>query len=400
MRLLLLLVLATTTVASGQNFDWTGYVAARGINATGPDSWLDGGFGRLETGGDRDVFDGVAHLGVDWRPASWLELHASGAARDEQAGLIEAHATVRKEIGLGELQVRAGWFFLPTSKENKGDNWSSPYTIHFSTLNTWIGEEVRPMGADLQFRHTTNAGHTITGGATAFRGNDTMGTILGWRGWAIGDRLSPFGEILPLPPLRSLDDDGPFWKQRDDGTQPFGKDLDGRTGYSARLRFAVPGRGNVQYTYLDNAGDRELYGDQYSWQTRFHLLGAELGNPETGFVIAAEHMSGDTYMGVGTPFVAAKFQSTYFLASEKYGRNRWSARYELFSTDDQDHSAAENNDESGRAWTLTWLVDVIPHLRAGAEFTQVTGDRAAAQQYGFDPSTTGHSLALELRWQF
>lgn len=396
--LALTLILAAST-ASAQPFDLTGYLAARGVNATGPRSWLDGGFGRLEAGGEDAAFIGVAHLGVDWRPSPWLELHASGAAREDHAGLVEAHATLRKEFALDELQLRAGLFFLPTSKENRGDNWSSPYTIAFSALNNWIGQETRPLGADLQYRHTIRSGHAITAGATAFRGNDTMGTLLGWRGWTVGDRLSTYGETIPLPPLRSLDADGPFWRQRDDGTQPFGSDLDGHTGYSARVRYAIPQRGNLQYTYVDNGGDRALYGDQYSWQTRFHLLGAELGNPDT-VVVAAEHLTGDTYMGVATPFVAAAFQSTYVLLSAKRGRNRWTARYESFSTTEEDHSAAESNDESGRAWTLAWLVDVTEHLRAAAEFTQVSGDRSAAQQYGFEPSTTGHSTTLELRWQF
>jgi hypothetical protein len=396
----LFLALAFTAIASAQTFDLTGYVAARGVNTTGPESWLDGGFGRLETGGDRDAFVGVAHLGADWRPARWLELHASAAGREDHAGIVEAHATLRKEFALDELQLRAGWFFLPTSRENRGDNWSSPYTIHFSALNTWIAQEVRPIGADLQYRHTTNVGHAITAGATAFRGNDTMGTILGWRGWSVGDRLTTYGEALPLPPIESLHASGPFWRQRDDGTQPFGEDLDGHMGYSARVRYAVPQRGNVQYTYVDNGGDRALYGDEYSWQTRFHLLGAELGSPDAGLLVAAEHMSGDTYMGIGTPFVAASFQTTYLLVSEKLGRNRWTARYELFGTEDLDRSAAEDNHESGRSWTLTWMFDVTSALRAAAELTQVTGDRSAARQYGFEPSTTGRSVTLEARWRF
>jgi len=386
-----------------QTLDLTGYVAARGVNATGPASWLEGGFGRLEAGGDRDVFTAVAHVGVDWHPTTWLDLHASAAARSDAggdgAGLVEAFADVHREFAFDELRVRAGYFFLPTSKENKDDNWASPYTISFSALNTWIGQEVRPVGVDLQYRHTTGAGHTVTGGTTAFRGNDTMGTILGWRGWSVGDRLSTYGEVLPLPPLGSLADSGPFFRQRDDGTQPFGDDLDGRTGYSARVRYGVPQRGNVQYTYLDNGGDRELYGAEYSWHTRFHLIGAELGDPDT-LIAAAEHMSGDTYMGVFDPFVAADFSATYLLVSAKRGRNRATVRYELFSTHDLDGTAAENNDESGRSWTLTWMFDVHAHVRAALEFTQVTGNRPAAQQYGYEPSTTGHSVTLEGRYRF
>ncbi|HEX6097217.1 MAG TPA: hypothetical protein VF432_12890 [Thermoanaerobaculia bacterium] len=405
----------TTTLSAQQTFDLTGYVAARGVDATGPASWLEGGFGRLEAGGDRDDFTALAHLGIDWHPTNWLDLHASGVARrdpedfgGDDAGLVEAYADLRKELRFDELRLRGGFFFLPTSKENKDDNWASPYTIHFSALNTWIGEEVRPLGLDLQYRRTTNAGHTITGGVTAFRGNDTMGTLLGWRGWSVGDRLSTYGEVLPLPPLGSLESTGPFWRQQDGGTTPFTEDLDGHTGYSARIRYGIPQRGNIQYTYLDNAGDRTLYptptteSGEYSWETRFHLLGLELGNPD-GFAVAAEYLLGDTYMGLAQnpSFVQAGFWATYLLVSEKRGRNRWTARYELFATTEEDQTIlGEDNDESGKSWTLAWLIDVTPAIRAGAEFTQISGNREAAQQYGFDPSTTGRSFTAEVRYRF
>jgi hypothetical protein len=400
------IVLAAASLSAQSSFDLNGYVAGRGVNATGPPSWLERGFGRLEAGGDRDDVTAVANLGIDWHPTNWLDLHASGIARKDpeefggnDAGVVEAYVDLHKDFSFDEVRIRGGYFFLPTSKENKGDNWASPYTIHFSSLNTWIGEEVRPIGADLQYRHTTNAGHTITGGVTAFRGNDTMGTLLGWRGWTVGDRLTTYDETLPLPPLGSLADDGPFWKQRDAGTQPFGKDLDDHTGFSARVRYGIPQRGNIQYTYVDNGGDRNLYGDQYSWQTRFHLIGAEVGNPDD-LVIASEYLTGETYMGVTEPDVEASFWSAYVLVSEKRGRSRWTARYEMFNTTDEDHTLAEDNTESGRSWTLTWMHNVTSNLRAAIELTQVTGNRPAAQQYGFDPSTTGRTVTAELRWMF
>lgn len=391
-----------------QTLDLTGYVAARGVNASGPASWLEGDFGRLEAGGDRDEFIGVANLGVDWRPTDWLELHASGVARSdvrgEDAGLVEAYADIRKEFAFDELRLRGGFFFLPASKENKDDNWASPYTIHFSALNTWIGEEVRPLGLDLQYRHTTSAGHTITGGATAFRANDTMGTLLGWRGWSVGDRLSTWGEVLPLPPLASLESpNGPFQKQRDDGTTPFTEDLDGNTGFSARVRYGVPQRGNIQYTYVDNGGDRALYppgatSGEYSWDTRFHLLGAELGDPDR-LVVAAEYMLGDTYMGLrplpDSSFVNANFWATYLLLSGKRGRNRLTGRYELFATEEKDHSPlGENNDESGRSWTFAWMLDITSALRGAVEFTQVTGKRESSRRID------GRTFTAEVRYRF
>ena len=38
----------------------------------------------------------------------------------------------------------------------------------------------------------------LTVGATAFRDNDTMGTLLAWRGWDVGSRLTVYNETLPL----------------------------------------------------------------------------------------------------------------------------------------------------------------------------------------------------------
>ncbi|HEY0140123.1 MAG TPA: hypothetical protein VGF48_04450 [Thermoanaerobaculia bacterium] len=392
---LLLLVAATPVFAQ---FDLQGYVAGRAINATGPESWRDGGFGRLDAGGEDDHFDGVAQLGFDWTATKWLDLHVSGAAYNDDFGLVEAFADVHGSIGANELRLRAGQFFLPTSRENRGELWSAPYTISFSALNSWIGEEVRPIGAELQWQRLFPHG-VVTAAATAFQGNDTMGTLLAWRGWSVGSRLSTYDELLLLPPLGSLQTY--FERQRDDGTKPFGQDLDGRTGFAARLRYTWPERWNVQYTWLDNRGDRLLYRGEYAWETHFHLVSAELGDPNA-LLFAAEYMTGSTGMGLrtGQAFADADFHAAYALISEKRGRNRWTARYDLFGTDDEDHTPAESNDESGRSWTVAWLFDLTPRLRLGAELTQISGDRPAAEQYGFERSTNGRSVTLEARYNF
>ncbi len=391
MRRFLLLLLLATTASAQQTFDLQGYVAARAINATGPESWVDGGWGRLESGGDQDEFAGVAQAGIDWTPSRHFDLHVSGAARDDAAGLVEAHANVRAIFGLDEVRLRAGQFFLPTSRENKDPLWASPYTIHFSALNSWVGEEVRPIGLDLEWRHTTGRGHVLTTAATAFRGNDSMGALLAWRGWSVGSRLSAYDEVLPLPPLESLDRF--FAHQRDDGTKPFGADLDGKTGYAGRVRYSLPPRASVQYTYLDNRGDRLLYRGEYAWETSFHLIGAEFGDPDA-FAVAAEYMKGKTGMGTLPAFVQADFYAAYALISEKRGRNRWTARYELFDTTEKDFSPAESNDENGRSWTLTWMFDVAANTRLAAEFTQFTGARTGT------PDPDARTFTVEARYRF
>jgi hypothetical protein len=375
--------------------DVNGYVAMRGINATGQPSWLDGGSGRLEAGGDTDALFGTAQLGADWT-SQHFGLHVNGVGRRDaagyDAGIVEAYAQAQADFGLDEVQVRAGQFFLPTSRENRDELWASPYTINFSALNSWIGEEVRPVGVDLQYRHITGRGHAITTGATAFRGNDTMGTLLAWRGWAVGNHLSRYAEVLPIAGRNSVNHFFPG--QRKDGTKPFGDDLDGRIGYSARVRYSVPDRGNILYTYVDNRGDRELHRGEYAWATKFHLLGTELGNPDK-LVFAAEYMQGSTTMGINPiAYVDADFFAAYALVSAKRGRNRWTARYDLFNTEERDFSAAEKNEENGRSWTLAWFFDLRPPLRLGAELTQVVGDRPPT------PDPDGRSVTVEARYRF
>ncbi|HUP62288.1 MAG TPA: hypothetical protein VNA69_17925 [Thermoanaerobaculia bacterium] len=397
MRALFVVFALAASSLSAQTFDLQGYVAARGVNATGPDTWLTGDVGRLESGDDRNDFLGVAQLGFDWTPSKWLAVHVSGVARREPedfggdaVGLIEAYADLRTSFGNEELQLRAGQFFLPTSRENKDELWTSPYAISFSALNTWIAQEVRPAGIDLQWRHTLQRGHVITAAATAFEGNDTMGALLAWRGWSIGNRLSAYDEVLPLPPLPEL---GTFFAdQRDDGTKPFGRDLDDNIGYSARVRYSVPQRANIQYAYVDNRADRRFYRGEYAWATDFHLVSAEAGNPDD-FTIAAEYMTGTTGMGFAPAFVQADFYAAYVLLSEKQGRSRFTARYDLFGTQEQDFSVAGGNDESGRSWTLAWLFDVTERARAAFEFTQMTGHRA-------DADMTGRSWTVEMRYTF
>jgi hypothetical protein len=399
-RLALLTFLLATPLFAQSTFQLHGFLSAREVYTTGQSSWLQGGFGRLDTGAGgvdehRNTTLGVAQIGATWTPATWLELHADGVARREQsgahgkrAGLVEAYIDLHSE----HFQLRAGQFFLGTSRENTDPLWTSPYTINFSPLNSWIGEEFRPVGVDLAWKPN----FYVTAGATAFRNNDTLGALLAWRGWTVGNRLSVYNEVLPLPPLVSL----PivFADQRHDGTVPFERDLDGRTGVSARLRMQIPERAMVQLTRVDNRGERDEYRGEYAWQTHFNIAGAQLGltSPAT---LAAEYCWGATGMGTSPHFVQADFATWYLLGSWKRNNDRFSLRFDTFSTKDRDH-VAEINTEHGHSWVLAWMHDLKPNVRLGTEFAQVTGDRPAAQQSGASPNTDGRSVTVELRYGF
>lgn len=400
-------VLLFASVADAQTIRLHGFLTGRGIYVRSQPSWIDGGFGRFETGA-RSASDGqtthqeVGELGIDWTPSTWLNVHVHGVARNEsqKGGLVEAYADLHRDFGNSALRLRAGQFFLPTSRENTDQLWSSPYTISFSALNTWTAEEVRPVGAELQWqRLTSTAVVTLAGGA--FRGNDTMGTLLGWRGWSLGNRLSVYGEVLSLPPLFSLHDPRGFEDQRRDGTKPFGPDLDGRTGLSGRVRVSVPERALLQFARIDNRGDRQEYRQEYAWQTRLSILSCQLDG-QRGTTLAAEYGWGSTGMGFAPQaFVDLTYYAGYVLLSQTVGRHRLSARLDAFQTRDRDGVPfAETNSESGRAWTLAWFYTPRPSLRFGAEFTNISAQRIAARESGFDSNTDGRAVTVEVRVRY
>ena len=404
-----LLAVFWCAAAHAQTFRLSGFLSARGVYTRSQPSWLEGGFGRFDTGARSAASStttnvDVAQIGADWTPLTWLDVHMSGQARHERTvdggprsgGLVDAFVAVRA----GEFQLRAGQFFVGTSRENRESLWTSPYTINFSALNTWIGEEFRPVGAELEWRHNLASLDTVAIAGSVFRDNDTMGALLGWRGWSVGNRLSVYGEVLPLPPLFSLRDPRFFEDQRRDGTRPFESDLDGRLGYTARVRYQRPERGSIQFARIDNRGDRREYREEYAWQTRFSVISGDVRS-DRGTTVAVEYGWGTTGMGFRPAAVVdLTYYAGYALVSQTFGESRLSVRIDGFGTSDRDRTNAETNSEHGRAWTIAYFYDIRPSVRAGLEFANVAAQRVAAAESGFDPNTDGRSLTLELRYRF
>lgn len=135
------------------------------------------------------------HLGLDWAPAPLLaHVHLlvlqpcwalAGRARRQPGGLA------RGQPGPGcGAPAPAGGRLLPAPPRARTSTvlWENPYAISSSALNTWFGEELRPIGLDLTWRH----GGALAG-ASLFRGNDTFGALPVDRGWALHDRWDAAG---------------------------------------------------------------------------------------------------------------------------------------------------------------------------------------------------------------
>jgi hypothetical protein len=369
------------------SFRTYGFLTLREIRVKAQPSWSTGGWGRFDVGAPkaddhRTVNVDVLQLGIDWTPASWFLVHTDGLARREQsgtvgrrAGFVQAYADLRTE----RLRLRGGAFFLPTSLENVDPLWNSRYTITYSALNSWMGQEVRPMGADIQF--SPNFYFTI--GGTAFRGNDTMGSALASRGWTIGNRISLYDEVIARAPAPGR-------------TRPIGPEVDKRIGDSERIRIQLPERALLQFTRIDNRAKLLVRpAPETPWRTKFNIIGAQLGTtgPTT---LAAEWAYGSTALGFPGGSLTMDFDTVYVLLSQKRGSSRFTGRIERFTTKNHKRPVNDSKREHGSALTLSWLNESSTSFRSGLEYVHVKGDRLAAP----DPRTGGSTITLELRYRF
>jgi hypothetical protein len=387
----LLLAVATGASAQTSSLHVSGFLIAREIYVNSQPSWSTGAFGRFDAGasapGDHDVVNtDILHAGIDWAPATWLTFHADALARHEpsgtkgkRSGLVQAFA----DLNAQHWRVRAGMFWLPTSRENVDPLWYSRYSITTSAWNTWIGEEVRPIGIDVQY----DPNFYVTLGATAFGGNDTMGTELAGHGWTFGNRMTVFDEGLPLAPPQA-------------DTIPIEHDLDHRLGHSERIRVKLPERASLQITHLDNRA--RLVPDidgQTPWLTRFDVVGVEIGStsPTT---LAGEWSYGWTELVFPGGRFQMDFDTAYLLLTHKQAGDRWTVRVDRFSTSDHDRPVPDFSREHGHAVTIAWLHDIQKSVRLGVELARVSGDHPAAVFYGGDPRTAGKTITVEVRRAF
>jgi hypothetical protein len=404
------LVLAASALDAGE-LRLEGVAAARGVYVEGRQAWIDGGFGRLTEGGAADAFESLARaeaqLGIEWTPSEVWLLRLHGTARTEpdaaggaRAGLTEAMLQFRPELRPGlALRFRGGLLFLPTSRENTDPLWQSPYTLTLSALNAWIGEEMRPIGLDAALLTGEAGGSRVELAGMAFGASDTAGTLLAWRGWAMGTRLSVVGETLPLPPLPTLAPGAAFGEQQAEGTQPI-EELDDRVGWHVRGRWSRAGIGLLQAAWTDTRGDRALHQGQYAWATRFASFGAEA---QLGRIrLVTEGLWGETGMGLRSgPHVDLGIRAGYALLTWSSAGDslRLTARYDAFENEDED-DVAEPNEESGWAMTLAALYAPRPWVRIGLEYLDLRGDRPAAAFAGTPAGAAARRAQAELRLRF
>lgn len=374
--------------------------------ADGEPSWIDGGYGKSRFGGTRagdfDVEPRAVEADVVWKPELGWSTSATIAAiaqdgQDPAVDLSEAYLSWRRNPHDGfRLSARAGVFWPSVSLEHSGPEWRVTETITPSAINSWIGEEVKTGGIEATGSLPVGSGR-LHGTLALFGFNDTSGTLLAFRGWALHDEKATLFGRQPLPLLY-----GDLRDAQAAATRP-AIELDSKPGFYAKLDYRADSGFDLQAFYYDNRGDPEAVDDdlQWGWRTRFIDLGARLTiDPATK--ITAQALTGSTRMGypIGDRiWVDTAFRSAFVLVTRDLGGTTLSARGEAFGTRGRGSLLGADESEDGWAATIAARHPIGEHLNLLIEALHIDSRRDARSRLGLDPRQrqTAIQLALRLR---
>ncbi|HTK36563.1 MAG TPA: hypothetical protein VL358_14930 [Caulobacteraceae bacterium] len=387
----------------------SGLVDLRLAAADGERSWTDGGYGKGRFSGARDGFritPQVAEAAVVWKPRFTWDLGAV-VQLDAQAGqthfidVTEAYLAYKPAPRSDwRYSARAGLFYPPISLEHTDPAWGVAHTITPSAINSWVGEEVKVLGFEQKLTRTIGD-QEFSATVAGFGYNDTSGTLLSLRGWALDDiKTTAFGE-LPLPRLEP--EYQGIWRAQAPYTIPT-LNLTGRVGYYGRLDWRTAGPVAFNLFYYNNAGNRTaVVNDQWSWETKFWNLGASWDvDPHT--LILAQAITGRTLEGYPTPqgiWIDVTFSSAYVLATHSFGATSLTGRIDWFDTVDQTYVQRDNNNEWGWAYTAALRRDLTPKVAVLVEVVHVDSARYAREYVGVDDDKqTQTTVQSSLRLRF
>lgn len=379
------------------------------VAVNGEKSWMDRGFGKLRAGSDGDLRIGpeLGNANLVWQPQFTWSLSATVVASLQggertTAGLSQTYLSFRplRNSSGTAFSARAGLMWPPVSLEHEGADWHVADSITPSAINSWIGEEVRPVAAEATL--ATSAGdHKLRGTVAIFAGNDTSGTLLTFRGWALHDRTTLAFDGWRLPPL-----EGEIGTIQGPDTHPLIDLHSGfahRPGYYAKLSWQPPIPVRFELFHYDNRAHPQVVNAdlEWGWRTKFDDVGvvASLGG---GVELKAQALSGRTRMGYvmdGRRWVDNRFRSAFALISKPIGSFGFTARAEVFGTRNGGSLVDDDYDEAG--WSA-----MVAGKREWGRFTgllellHVSSRRTDREDLGLDPRQrqTQAQAELRMRW--
>ena len=371
-----------------------GLLDLRAVHTDATPSFLYGGLGRVRFDDDHEGLRlGRASLVARLRLTDTVAATVVADAYDDgdvnAVGVSEAFVQWRPfPVNSIRWQVKAGAFYLPVSLEHRLLGWSSPYTLSASAVNTWIGEEFRVLGTELEARWL-GAAHGYRGDIALIGGvygwNEGAGVAIAVRGWALTDRPSvAFGEL---------------------GRQRLGLyyQFDGEPGWYGGIAWRHHERFELRALHYDNRADpaaSNLKG-YAGWNTRFNALGARW-EPLDPLTLTAQYIEGRTAVGPnGDPDqFLMDLSAWYALASVELGRTRLSARYDDFRTHQTSGYLGPASDDQGHALTVAVLRPLTEHWELAAEWLRVSSQYPPRAFIGVPAAATDTQLQLAVRYRF
>ncbi|OUS31835.1 hypothetical protein A9Q98_02630 [Thalassotalea sp. 42_200_T64] len=393
MKIITILTLCwLTLVTNAAEHKFSGLIDVSYHYVDGVDSHINGHYGkfRFDNKDTISVSQAIANYQVDFdNPMSFnTTLMAYADGHKDEIGLLE---TQLRYQGLPNqsghrFNARAGIMYPKISLENNAIGWTSPATLTYSTMNSWIGEELRHAGLELNWDwlgkfHQSSHDFGLT--ASIFKNNDTVGTLLSWRGWTLSNRQTLWHEKLPLPPVKARF--GGWLRFQAADTDPF-IELDHRYGFEVNGRWQWQNRLKINVgAYDNNADTRTGKNGQFAWDTRFYHFGFK-HKFSNNLVILGQFLSGDTLMTSprGMTLVDNDYHTGYLTLRYQLEQQKFSVRFEEFSVTDNDSSVDDDNNEYGKAFTASYQYRLSKPLFIQAEFNWLNSNRPA-RAYSFDP---------------
>jgi hypothetical protein len=376
-----------------QEFDGT--IDLRAVAADGLRSSLDGGLGELRFDDQHDGLR-VGELRFGYRadpvPTVHFVVEAVSYADHERhpIDLTETYAELRPFPYHGwRARLKVGAFYAPISLENRMSGWRSPYSISPSAINTWVGEELRTIGAEYNLDWLgRQRGHDweLTGTAAALGWNDPAGTLLAKQGWAIHDRQTTlFGQVGETG-------NGPI-----DGVREFDW-IDHRIGYYAGVSAKYLDALELRMLHYDNRADPNAFSHtllNYAWRTNFNSAGARW-IPTDHWTVIAQWLAGETCEGLD-PY-CWQFHAAFLLSSWQHVSDRVSVRYDTF---DMHKTNAEDfyNSDTGHAWTIAYQRMLGQHWSLAVEALQIDSRLLARAAIGEPIGAVERELQVAVRYE-
>jgi len=380
------------------------------IDVSGYTSWTEGFVGKLLYDDNNEGLKiSQAFADVNFQLTDTLKAHAVVEAYDDDIGSIvgftEAYVEWRPvPRSKNRYRLKVGAFYPRMSLENVSAGWNSPYTMSFSTINTWIAEELRTVGAELSASRRPEmfgGAHTFSLQGAVFVANDPAGSLLAWKGWSAHNRQSRFGDKLPLAPL-PLIQPGEMFEEQDPYVAPF-REIDGRAGYYVGGEWRFNQQLLIRAMHYDNRADPTAFEDgQYAWATKFEHIGAQVALPGD-WDLLFQWMTGSTVAGPvmnGAHVVDTEFDSKYLMLTRAFDRHRLSVRHDIFEVTQNDDTDEDSNTEDGFVWTLAYFYEFSDKVSLGAESLSIKTHRCGWEYYNIDQTRTEKQFQLSLRLRF